>query len=347
MNNQRIDSTIDSIIEAIKRNEEFLVLTHLNPDGDGVGSLVALGRVLTALGKSCDLLSPGEIPPEYLFLANIGEIAPSIPSQERWDVVFLLDIPCLSRLPSALSGEVPACDILVNIDHHRGNSICGTLNWIDAEASSVGEMLYWLFEKAGYPLSSDVAAALYAAILTDTGSFRFPNVTPSALTAAARLLERGADAAAIADRVYASRSLRKYRLLEEALATLQTCCSNRAAFMWVTQDMLNKVGGSMGDTADFENFPRTLGGVEIAILFKQKTDCQTVHVSLRSRRCLHDVSRVAESFGGGGHPGAAGCVVTGSMLTVQEQVLTAVARQLARADSAAPDSAQAETENEE
>ena len=347
MNNQRIDSTIDSIIEAIKRNEEFLVLTHLNPDGDGVGSLVALGRVLTALGKSCDLLSPGEIPPEYRFLANTGEIASSIPSQKRWDVVFLLDMPCVARLPSALSGEIPACDILVNIDHHRGNSICGTLNWIDAQASSVGEMLYRLFEKAGYPLSSDVATALYTAILTDTGSFRFPNVTPSALTVAARLLERGADAAAIADRVYASRSLRRYRLLEEALATLQTCCSNRAAFMWVTQDMLNKVGGCMGDTADFENFPRTLGGVEIAILFKQKPDCQTVRVSLRSRRRLYDVSRVAESFGGGGHPGAAGCVVTGSMLTVQEQVLTAVDRQLARADSAAPDSAPAETENAE
>jgi len=334
MDKKRIDPITQKIIEAIGRHEEFLVLTHLNPDGDAVGSLLALGRVLAALGKSRHLLSPGEIPPECRFLVAAGEIRPSLPSMGMWDAVFVLDTPCSSRLPLSLSGQIPPCKELINIDHHAGNTIEGTLNWVDAKASSVGQMLYLLFEQAGYVVSPDVATPLYTAILTDTGSFRFPNTTSSALTAAAELVKGGADPAAIAGRVYASNSLRKYRLLAEALASLQMCCSGRGALMWVTGEMLRKSGASLLDTDGFENFPRKIEGVEVAILFKQKDDGHTVKVSLRSRTPLVDVSRVAGQFGGGGHRTAAGCIITGSKQFVQEKVLKAVAEELAPAGTA-------------
>ncbi len=343
MNSQPPEAIIDKIIETIRVNGEFLVVTHINPDGDGVGSLIALGRVLSSLGKSPHLLSPGLLSPECSFLAAAGEISSSLPARKRWDVVFVLDTPCVTRLPASLSEEIPPCKNLINIDHHAGNTIEGSLNWVDAGASSVGEMLYRLFDEARYSISPDVATPLYTAILTDTGSFRFPNTTPSALMAAAQLVERGADPADIAEHVYASHSLRKYRLLAEALATLQICCSGRAASMWVTNEMRQNVGASLLETDGFENFPRKIDGAEVAVLFKQQDDAQKVKVSLRARRNLVNVSRVAAQFRGGGHPKAAGCVITGSMELVQEQVLKAVAEELARADAAAGNSARPET----
>jgi phosphoesterase RecJ-like protein len=334
MNSQGIEPVVHTIIEAIEENEAFLVVTHLKPDGDAVGSVVALGRVLRARGKSCHLLSPGEIPAGYRFLPAAGEIGESVPPREKWDGVFVLDTPCASRLPLSLSGTIPPCKELINIDHHPDNKIEGSLNWIDPDASSVGEMLYRLFKEAGYAVTRDVATPLYAAILTDTGCFRFPNTTPSALMAAAELMERGADAADVADRVYASHSLRKLRLLGEALGTLQTACSGRVAFMWVTAGMLEKVGASLLDADGFVNFPREVAGAEVGMLFKEEKDGRKVEVSLRSKSNLVDVSRVAAQFQGGGHHKAAGCVVEGSMPSVQERVVEAVAAELARADAA-------------
>jgi len=338
MNRRDHQPVIDEIVHVIANNDDFLVLTHVNPDGDAVGSVVALGRVLVALGKSCHLLSPGDIPPEHLFLSAPGEISPVLPTRKSWQVIFLIDTPCASRLPLSLSGEIPPCNELINIDHHASNDIAAasrqatkrTLNWVNPSASSVGEMLYHLFATAGYVISPDVASPLYAAILTDTGSFRFPNTTSSALTAAAELVERGADPANLADKIYFSHSVGKFRLLAEALPTLQVCCSGKAAFMWVTAQMLRKAGAPLVETDGFENFPRTVKGVEVAILFKQTGDGQTVKVSLRSKRETVDVSRVAAQFGGGGHPTAAGCVITGSMTSVQERVVEAIAGELAR-----------------
>jgi phosphoesterase RecJ-like protein len=333
----------DRIIEVIRDNQEFLLLTHVNPDGDALGSLVALRRALDGLGKKSCVLFPGDIPPEYRFVVAREEMLRSLSPTKTWDVVFILDTPCESRLPESLSSTVPDSKERINIDHHVGNTTHGTLNWVDPRASSVGEMLFRLFDRAGYAFSAEMATALYTAILTDTGSFRFPNTMSSSLKAGARLVELGADAAAVADRVYACHSLQKYRLLGEALSTLQRCCSGRAAFMWVTREMLRKVGGSLVETEGFVNFPRELEGVEVAILFKQEGDGQKVKVSLRSKKKAVEVERVAALFQGGGHPTAAGCTVSGPMEFVQEQVLKAVASELARADAFASGSAAEET----
>ena len=333
----------DRIIQAIRENQEFLLLTHVNPDGDGLGSLVALQRALDGLGKKSCVLFPGEITPEYGFLVAREEMVRSLTPGKRWDVVFILDTPCASRLPESLSGVVPDSKERINIDHHTGNTIQGTLNWVDAKASSVGEMIFWLFERAGYSVSPEIATALYTAILTDTGSFRFPNTRSSALRAAAMLVDYGVDAAGVADRVYASHLLEKYRLLGEALSTLQRCCSGRAAFMWVTSEMLRKAGASRVETEGFVNFPRDLRGVEVAIFFKQEDDGQKVKVSLRSKGNVVEVCRVAAGFRGGGHPTAAGCTIKGVMEFVQEQVLKAVSEELARADAVVSGSAAKQT----
>jgi phosphoesterase RecJ-like protein len=176
-----------------------------------------------------------------------------------------------------------------------------------------------------------VATALYTAILTDTGSFRFQNTTASSLEAAARLLTYGVKPAHVAEHVYGSHSLRKFRLLGLALGTLQTCLSGNVATMWVTKEMLDKAGASPIEADGFINFPRDIRGVEVAILFKEEGPAGEVKVSLRSKRINVVVSRVAERFQGGGHPNAAGCTLSGSAETVRKLVLKAIAEELERA----------------
>ncbi len=321
------------IIEEIRDNQVFLLLGHVSPDGDSLGSLVALRQILAGLGKECSAVFPDEIPTEYRFLVADKKSLRSLSGHEKWDVVFLLDIPSASRLPAPLHGETPPCARLINIDHHVGNDIKGDLNWIDPRASSVGEMLLLLFEDAGYAIDPAVAMALYTAILTDTGSFRFPNTSSSSLRAAARLVEYGAEPAHVADQLYGSHSLGKYKLLGRVLETLQTCCSGRIASMRVSKAMLQDLGVSAVDTEGLIDYPRGIQGVEVAILFKEEHGGEQVRVSLRSKRKGVEVRRVAEKLGGGGHPAAAGCIVPGPMEAVQNQVLQAVSEELARADA--------------
>ncbi len=337
MNVNRMETIRTEITEAVRAHQEFLLLAHVNPDGDSLGSAVALSRVLASLGKRSYFLFPGDPPPELSFLLSGEDLLRALPSRQRWEVIFVLDIPCASRLPESLSGKFPPCKELINIDHHGDNTVPGTINWVDPHVSCVGEMLFWLFQDAGYAITAGAATALYTAILTDTGSFRFPNTTSSCLTAAARLLDYGADAACVAEQVYARHSLQKYRLLGEALGTLQTCCSGRAAYIWVTKKMLDKIGISVVETEGFVNFPRDLKGIEVAVLFKEEEDTGKIKVSLRSKGNRVEVASIAAMFQGGGHPTAAGCVVSGSADSVQGRVLEAVAQELARADAAAPD----------
>lgn len=324
-------SVKDRIIAALEENDLFLILTHVSPDGDSIGSLIALREVLRGQGKECCALFPGDMPPEYRFLLGGEDLLRTLPSNQTWDAVVVLDVPSISRLPLSLNRQMPPCRELINMDHHETNDIRGSINWVDPSASSVGEMLTHLLEHARYPIPPAVATALYTAMVTDTGSFRFPNTSASCLEAAARLLSYGANAAHVAEHVYGSHSLQKFRLLGLALGTLRTCLSGNAATMWVTSEMLEKAGASAVEADGFINFPRNIKGVEVAILFKEEGPPGEVKVSLRSRRKDVLVSRVAERFQGGGHPTAAGCTLSGSAETVQERILKATAEELERA----------------
>ena len=329
-------SVKERIIAALEANDVFLILTHINPDGDSIGSLVALRGVLRDRGKECCALFPGEMPPEYRFLLGGEDLPRSVPLHQTWDAVVVLDVPSISRLPLSLNRRMPPCKELINIDHHETNDIRGTLNWVDSSASSVGEMLCRLLEHAQYRVSSEVATALYTAIVTDTGSFRFPNTSASSLEAAARLLTYGANAAHVAEQVYGTHSLQKFRLLALALGTLQTRVSGNVATMWVTKEMLQKTGASAVEADGFINYPRDIKGVEVAVLFKEEGPPGEVKVSLRSRRKDVLVSRVAERFQGGGHPAAAGCTLSGSAETVEKRILEAIAEELEQAGIPSP-----------
>jgi phosphoesterase RecJ-like protein len=217
--------------------------------------------------------------------------------------------------------------LLVNVDHHPGNTRFGQINWVDSAASSAGEMVTGLLRRGGFPIPADAATNLYAAVFTDTGGFRFGNTTPDTLRVSAELLECGAETADVARRLYGHRDLREWRLLAEALAGMQQGTDGRLAWIEVTRAAQGRAGVGLEVTDDFIQYPRALHGVELAVAFKEM-DAREIRVSFRSNGSL-DVAALAGRFGGGGHRNAAGCTIRAALAVVRADVLRAAEGALA------------------
>jgi len=315
---------LDEIIAALDRGRRYLILTHEEPDLDGVGAQLALNEVLRARGKQVSLWSPSPIPGQYGFMPGIEHVSTDYPAGVGFDVAVALDTAALSRLgdaPPLTAADVP---VLVNIDHHESNECFGTLNWVNPAASSVGEMLYGLFERWGVTLSREIAVCLYASIVTDTGGFSFSNTTPRALQVAAALVEHGADPFTLWQQISGAFSLRRHLLLGRALGTLRLWRNDTVATMRLTQEMLGETHAQMDETEHFVQYPRTLRGVHVAALFREQPDRRRVRVSLRSNVPAVHVGQIAARFGGGGHASAAGCTLEGPLDDVERTVVAAI-----------------------
>jgi phosphoesterase RecJ-like protein len=249
-----------------------------------------------------------------------------VPIARPYACYLVLDTSTLERTGGLLSGR-PAGAVVLNVDHHAGNSRFGDVNWVESEASSAGEMVYRILRRGGFPISKAVATNLYAAILTDTGSFQYGNTTPEALRAAADLVESGAAVEEIAAWLYGNRDPREWQLLGEALATLRVSADGRLAWIEVASAAQARAGLGLEVTEDFINYVRAVRGVQIAVAFKEVSATQ-VKVSFRSRGDL-DVARLAGQFGGGGHRNAAGCTLHASLTDARARVLAAADAYLA------------------
>lgn len=315
---------LDELIAVFERGRRFVLLGHVDPDLDSVGSQLALGAVLRARGKHVCLWSPAPLPKQYGFLPGLETISTTYPAGESFDVAVALDTATADRL-----GEAPVdlgdFGTVVNIDHHPTNQRFGALNWIDGRASCVGEMLFDLFERWGVEIGRDVAVCLYTSILSDTGGFAYSNTTARAFEAAAALIERGADPFAAWRRVFGSFPERRHRLLGLALETLALHGGGRIGTIRITQQMLAQAGAVMDDTERFVFFPRTVRGVDAAAVLREQADGRRVRVGLRSNVPAVDISRVAQRFGGGGHALAAACTIDGTLDEVERIVVAAVA----------------------
>jgi phosphoesterase RecJ-like protein len=243
-----------------------------------------------------------------------------VPIRTPYACYLVLDTSDLPRTGGLLDGR-PRESVVVNVDHHAGNTRFGEVNWVEPGASSAGEMVYRLLRHGGFPLSRIVATNLYAAIQTDTGSFQYGNTTPQALRAAADLVECGAPVEDIASGMYENRDAREWRLLSEALATLRLSGDGRLAWIEVTLAAQKRVGIGLEAAEGFINYVRAVGGVQIAAAFKEVSPTE-VKVSLRSRGVV-DVARLAEAFGGGGHRNAAGCTLHLPLQAAKARVLAA------------------------
>ena len=309
---------IATIAREFKNNERFLVATHVNPDGDAIGSLGALALVLEGMGKQVVAYCQDEVPEFLRFLPYADRIVSEISGLDRFEVAVVLDCGALDRIGNAAE-VLQHVGQIIHIDHHSSSGDFGQLNLVRPEYSSTAEILYEIFQAIPVSLTPEVAENIYTAILTDTGSFRFANTTARTLAIAAEMVSLGVVPEKVAGEIYDSMSPERIELLARSLDTLTLRSNGRVAAMHVSQRMLEETGTSLIDTDGFVNYPRAISSAEIAIFFREMA-ADEVNVSLRSRGGL-DVAEFARIHGGGGHHNAAAFRLGGSLSEVVEKVL--------------------------
>ncbi len=300
------------------------IFSHPAPDGDGIGSTVGLWYLLKALGCSVEAVIPRPLPDRYDFMLD-GVDCFTPPVDVKGKIAVVLDSSDEQRL-AAIGQDVCQASLVINIDHHRGNTRFGHLNHVDISASAVGELILELY--GGDPVPPQAAQALFTAIFTDTGRFSFANTSARALTAAARLVDMGAMPSVSHANVYQNRDINYYRFLAVALGKLQVLYNGKAALLVLERSLLDKYGIPDWDLEGLTDYPRSLAGVEIAATVREQAD-GTVKVSLRSRG-KRDVAAIARNLGGGGHLNASGVHVDWPTSQLLEKLTQAIDRELSR-----------------
>jgi len=301
-----------------------LMLGHAHPDADVLGTLLALGLTMEARGWQVTYGGPHAAPAALDFLPGVERYGVLSGIEGAFDVAVLTDCPDPHRTEGLLALASPASRSVVNIDHHPDNRRYGHVNWIDPAAAATGELVYELLVALGWTISPAAATNLFTAIHTDTGSFRYSNVTAETFRIAAALVAAGADPAAVATALYERRGRESLRRLGDVLSRVQVSDDGRVAWLALSA---GQVPESFVEAEDLVTYPRSIGSVRAACLFRERDG--RVKVSLRGKGDV-DVSRIAAQFGGGGHRNAAGCTVEGSLEGVAKTVLAAVTEALDR-----------------
>ncbi len=320
MKDTTIKTHVDNILGIVKRNQRFLLTTHIRADGDGIGSEVALYHALVGMGKTARIVNDSLVPHIYKFIvpASGMYVYPELP-QERAEVVIALDSPTLERL-GKIQEIIPENALIINIDHHISNECFGKINWVAESACATGEIVLTLLNEMKIAITPDIATALYVSIVTDTGRFTHSNTTPEALRAAAFLIEHGARHAEVSKNVYNMNPFNLTQLHAYVLNTIKLHASNLIATAWMTKEMLEKTHVNAIDTHEFADIPASIDGVTIGVFLREMTKPNWVKVSLRSRNGF-DVNHIAKNFGGGGHKYAAGCEIQGNIAEAQQLIL--------------------------
>jgi len=318
------------IAELLRSQNSFLVLTHYRPDGDAVGSQLALALLLKDLGKTVEAWNDDLVPAKFRFLPHSGFITPPPAQPKDFDVVMAIDTSTWQRVGSAAQ-RIGKKKYFINIDHHVSNEKFADINWIVPDAPASGQIAFDLIKRGGFKLTREIATCLFAAISTDTGSFSYGSTTAESLRVAAELVDTGINVGDICRHVYESYPYARLMLLQKSLAQLQLADRNRIAYTWVTTDMFEESGAKREDTEGLIDYARAIEGVFVAILFEEMPEPGKIRISLRSKHPKVDVNSVARRFGGGGHHEAAGARVAGEPREVERKMLAAVSEALANA----------------
>jgi len=314
---------LSAIAEAIKRTRNALICGHVMPDGDSIGSVLAMGLALSGRGKHVTMAGPDPIPEIYNFLPGVELFqAHEKPLPGQYDTLIVLDCSIPERLGENFRDLLKHDMVIINLDHHAGSEPFAALNYIDCKAAATGEIVFDLLDLMGIPLTVDIATCLYTAIITDTGSFQYENTTAGTHYRIARLIEGGALADQIHTRLYEEKPLAGLRLLGSALNTLHLSACGRIAWMIVRRETLGALGAKDEHADGLAGYARVIKGVQVGVLFFEKEPGK-FKVGFRSKSPV-DVNQIARVFDGGGHSRAAGCVLEGSLPEVQERVITAV-----------------------
>lgn len=318
---------LDEALAFMRSAESFLVVSHVQPDGDAISSTVVVGWLLQKLGKSAVLINEDELPSRLSYLYQFDSIInyKLAPPEQTYDAIIAIDCADYRRIGEVSGSFAPEAKLL-NIDHHPTNNGFGAVNVIRAEAAATVEILFDLIERAGISLDLDCATAIYTGLLTDTGGFRYSNTSPRVMEIASRLLAVGVSGNELADHLLEKMTMAKLKLLQIALNRLEFTDNLEIGWVFIGKDDLRDTGAVSEDLEGIVNYALNVDGVEVGILFKETED-GAVKASLRSAGKAN-VAAIAQSFGGGGHVRAAGCRLEGPLSDAISHLVEAVRKAL-------------------
>ena len=313
------------IIRHLTSSKNVLLASHVNPDGDAIGALLAMGIALQRPGREVVLHNESTIPAVYRFLPAVETIQSELADPGRFDTAVILDCGDLRRVGSALDA-IAGIATIINIDHHTTNTGFGHYQLVDVNACATSEIIYRLIAAMNLELDAAIATAIYTGILTDTGSFRFSNTNRAAFAICEAMVAMGVNPSRVARHVYGTYSLGRIKLLNLALDSIEISANGKLSIMTVTRQMLAETATQAEDADGLINYARRIQDVKVAVLIHEleSDTCETngrklFHVSLRSDGSV-DVSCIATRFGGGGHAGAAGFSVTSSLAELKRMI---------------------------
>jgi len=315
-------STFEEIGRAFREHQRFAILSHVRPDGDALGSQLALALSLKQLGKDVRVWNEDGMIEKYSFLARAQLVTKPPSGPEDVDVAIALDTAIQNRLGTAFQA-IRTAKIWVNIDHHPSNPGYGDLVYVDPTAPATGQILFELIKSERLPFDRAIAENLYVAISTDTGSFQYPNTTARTFEIAAELVRAGVDVGRINQQVFENYPRRRVELLRELLRTMRFEGGGRVASFSLSLKTAAELGVLPEDNEGLIDHLRAIRGVIVAVFFEELTDGK-VRVSMRSKSEKTDVCAICQKFGGGGHTLAAGARVRGSLAEVEQRILEAI-----------------------
>lgn len=312
---------IDKLINVLKKKDNFLITSHINLEGDSIGSQLAIAELLDFLGKRYVILDSDALPPHYQFLPKIDLIKQNLRiNSDFFDAAIVLDCPTIERVGN-IKELIKKIGYIINIDHHISNKYFGDINWVTPSASSVGEMIYELFKILNCPISKESALFIYIAILTDTGSFNYSNTSKTTHEIVSELLGYGIRPDRVSKNIYESRTAGDMKLLGKALSNIKIVNNGEIAYTVIKNSDFKKTNTKPSSCENFVNFVRSIKNIKVAIFFREDIKYKNrFHISLRSTEDI-DVNRIASFFGGGGHKNASGCTIKGKLKTVKKKLL--------------------------
>ena len=319
-----MNGSAQAIADALRARRTFALTSHSRPDGDAVGSPLALGLALESIGKTVRFVSHDPVPAPYRTFPSADRIEVVSALEGAYDAVVLLECSDLGR------PEIAGLDryTTINIDHHVGNAMYGDVNWFEPAAAACGEMVADVIDALGVSWTRDIASHLYLAIATDTGGFRHGPISARTFDACRRIAEAGVQPAALARQIFDSFGIGRVKLMGAMLGAMELHLANRVAVLYFDQALLDRCGAALDDTEGLVNLPLGAVDVQAVVLFKQQTP-GVFRASLRSKGAV-DVRAVASKWQGGGHTNAAGCTLKGEYEPLKHQLLNELEKEITK-----------------
>jgi phosphoesterase RecJ-like protein len=311
-----VRNDLEGICRLFRGKDRFLIACHENPEGDAIGSELALALALRKMGKTATVLNSDPVPGNLAFLPGADTVILDADGSP-YEVAVVVDCGSIDRT-GRVRDELRKCPIVVDIDHHSTHDAQGDYCLVDPEAAASGILVHRILTALGLAIDRDIAVNIYVAILTDTGSFRYSNSTPEAYSVAGDLVRIGVDPWEVAEKVYETQTAEKLGLLGRVLGSLELVAGGKVAAVTTFRKDLRDFSATKDHLEGFINYPRSIAGVEVAAAFREE-DPGRFRVSLRSKGRV-DVSAIASALGGGGHRNAAGCTVPGTVDEVKKRV---------------------------